>query len=204
MRRRIGWTAAALVLRAAIGSAQSANEPLPRFVADVQGVSAGLPSAAGWTPSLPPNTSVPTRGLGLQGSAHVLFGRLGAGATVLFARGETTPVSGTPAVKTSVRALAPHVSLNFGHRLGWSYVSTGYGGAQVNSESAPSGATQSASAHSGWVSALNFGGGARWFLREHFGVGFDLRWHRLSSREVEGGTAPSQTMFVLGVGVSVQ
>jgi hypothetical protein len=94
--------------------------------------------------------------------------------------------------------------VNFGHRLGWSYVSAGYGAAQVDSDAAAIGDSPPANANSGWVPSVNFGGGARWFIREHFGLGFDARWHRLPAREVPGGTAHSQLLFVLGVGLTFQ
>jgi hypothetical protein len=142
--------------------------------------------------------------LGVQGGAHVYFGRWGVGSTFLYAKGETTPFEGTPVVATAVRAMTPQFSMNFGHRMGWSYVSTGYGMAQITSEAAAIGTVPASTTDSGWTPAVSFGGGARWFLRERLGVGFDLRWHRLPAREVAGGSAPSQMLFVLGVGVSFQ
>jgi hypothetical protein len=44
------------------------------------------------------------------------------------------------------------------------------------------------------MSGFNLGGGARWFVSDHFAVGFDIRWHHLS------GTA----LFSAGAGVSVR
>ena len=62
-----------------------------------------------------------------------------------------------------------------------------------------------ATADSGWMGALNFGGGARWFISEHVGFGFDVRWHRLGGRDASGTSVavPGTTLFHVGVGVSV-
>jgi hypothetical protein len=134
----------------------------------------------------------------------VYFGRLGIGASFLISEGRTTPLAGTPEVTTRVQAFAPQVSLNFGRRLGWSYLSAGYGAVKVESGAAALGTLPAASVNSGWAPAFNFGGGARWFMREHLGAGFDLRWHRLGSREIEGLIAPAATIFVLGAGITIQ
>jgi hypothetical protein len=153
---------------------------------------------------VPADTTVPSRGLGLQGSGTVYIGRLGLGASLLFGEGRTTPLAGTPEVRTRIQAFAPQVSVNFGRRMGWSYLSLGYGAAKVESHAAAIGTLPAASVESGWVPALNYGGGARWFIRERFGAGFDLRWHRLSSREIEDIQAPTTTIFVLGAGITIQ
>jgi opacity protein-like surface antigen len=123
------------------------------------------------------------------------------------ARGATTAiVAGTPDVTARATTLAPQLSINFGHRLGWSYLSAGYGGAKVRSEAVAVGTRPAALADSGWMGAINFGGGARWFLTEHLGVGFEARWHRLSAREATGTTlsAPRATLFHLAVGLSLK
>lgn len=205
MQRWAVWVLGALFLiRAAPSTAQPSDESLPRFAADLHAVSAGLPAAAGWTPPIPAETTVPSRSLGMQGAGTVYFGRLGVGAALLVSQGKTTPVTATPEVRTRVSLFAPQVSLNFGRRFGWSYLSAGYGAAKVESDAAALGTLPAASVNSGWAPAFSFGGGARWFIRDHFGAGFDLRWHRLSSREIEGVTAPSTTLFVLGAGITIQ
>ena len=171
------------------------REPIAPFVADVHVTSSGLPVAEGWTPLVPTNTVLPSRGLGLEIGAHVNVLRarsfaLGVGATWMTARGSSAPPDpeeGTtnpatvPDVTTRVTSLAPQLSLNFGHSLGWSYLSAGLGRARVKSEAAlPSGTTTFTPRDSDWVKTLNFGGGARWFINDHVGIGFDVRWHKLS------------------------
>ncbi|HUE89501.1 MAG TPA: hypothetical protein VMO26_25775, partial [Vicinamibacterales bacterium] len=172
------------------------KEPIGPFVADVRLVSSGLPAGPGWTPLLPANTVVPSRGLGLEVGAHVNVVRrrsmaLGVGATWLVARGATSPPEpdGTtpaapptvPRVNTRMTAFAPQLSLNFGHSLGWSYLSAGLGRVRVESDATLAGATTIFTPRdSDWVKTLNFGGGARWFVTDRLGVGFDVRWHKVS------------------------
>ena len=200
-----------LLVCAPLASAQT-SEPVGPFVVDIRGLMSGLPTTEGWTPVLPAGTDVPSRGFGLEGGAHLYFAKwgpatLGAGASFSMARGTATAVTvGTPDVKTRATTLAPQLSFNFGHQLGWSYLSAGYGGAQVTSESSAIATTPAAMAESGWVGAVNIGGGARWFITEHLGVGFDARWHRLSSRDATATSlaAPRTTLFHLAVGFSLQ
>jgi hypothetical protein len=68
------------------------------------------------------------------------------------------------------------------------------------------GETTAGLAESGWVGAINFGGGARWFVTEHLGVGLDLRWHKLGSFEpaAGGATVPGTTLFQFGVGLTIR
>ncbi len=201
----------ALVVCAAPAAAQS-REPIGPFVIDLRGVSGGLPSAEGWTPIVPDGTVVPSRGLGFEGGAHIYLGMgravtFGFGASYSLTKGKSSPASEeAPVVTTTASTLAPQVSFNFGHRLGYSYLSVGYGGASITSESAALDALPAAREESGWTGALNFGGGARWFLTDHVGIGFDARWHRLSARDATATTlpAPGSTFVNLAVGISIR
>lgn len=204
-----------VVLGGSVDALAQAQDPVGPFVIDLRGLTIGLPTAAGWTPPVPAGGLVPSRGFGLEGGGHVYAGRLGparlgVGATLGLSRGTASPEapdSTAPGVVTRTATLAPQLSLNFGHRLGWSYLSAGYGGARITSRTdAPAaGAPAVAETSSGWVGAVNIGGGARWFLTEHLGVGFDLRWHRLSAPTPTGTAAPPRaTLFQLAVGVSIQ
>lgn len=203
-----------LILLAVCATSAAAQPPDPvgPFVVDARGIMNGLPTTAGWTPTLPTDSVVPSRGFGLEGGGHVHLTKLGAatvgvGATYAWARGTAAPLVDTaPEVQTRVTMLTPQLSFNFGHRLGWSYLSAGYGAVKVVSESAAITGVPAATADSGWSGAINFGGGARWFITDHLGVGFDARWHRLGSREATATTpaAARATMFRLAVGISVQ
>ena len=195
------------------------KERIGFFVADARLASSGLPSEAGWTPTVPSGTLAPTRGLGFEVGAHVNVLRfraiaIGVGATWLRARATASPPEPTgtppppvtiPDVTTRVTSFAPQVSLNFGHSLGWSYVSAGLGRTKSESEATLTGATF-APRHSDWVKTLNYGGGARWFVNDHLGVGFDVRWHKVSlvpASSTHPG-APRASLFVAGAGVVVK
>jgi hypothetical protein len=197
-----------------LGAAQAlaqAPEPVGPYVIDFRGVMAGLPTQAGWVPVLATDSVVPSRGFGLEGGGHVFPVRLGParigfGAALTVARGTASAAAeGTPDVVTKSTTLAPQLSFNFGHRLGWSYLSAGYGAAKIVSEASNVGSQPGATADSGWGGALNVGGGARWFVTERVGVGFEARWHLLSSRTGSASSvaAPRATLFHLAVGLSI-
>ena len=137
---------------------------------------------------------LPARGLG--GVAALTFypvrGKsmaLGIGGEGLLARGhgdlaDDEDVSGgtsqggtsilSDPIDQRLRGLAVAVSLNFGHRDGWSYVSAGLGPmtfATYRGGTAPP--------ESPLVSnTLNFGGGARWFMKRHVAFCFDVRFYQ--------------------------
>lgn len=206
---------AAVLVAAADTSFAQAREPIGRFVLDLRAASAGLPAIEGWTPTVPENTQVPARALGFEAGAHVYFLRLpgitfGVGATYLTAKGTSSPPelpAGTPQtipeVSTRLRSLAPQLSMNFGHSLGWSYLSVGLGRTRVESEASSVEGITFTPRDSDWVRTLNYGGGARWFINDHVGVGFDLRWHTLTvvpSTSTHPG-APRATLFAVGAGL---
>jgi hypothetical protein len=217
---RVGMLAVSLVVGAAsVGSAQP-KEPLPRAVADIRAASAGLPTGLGWTPPVPEGTLIPGRGLGLEVGGHVYvatlpFGAIGVGASFLVARGSAAPeeatssttVTALPEVRTSMRSLVPQVSLNFGHRLGWSYISGGLGGTRVTSEVAePLGGASPLPVESPWVRTLNYGGGARWFINDHLAFTVDLRWFKVSAVDATStqGALPKQSLITASAGISLK
>jgi hypothetical protein len=193
-----GWPGAA--------TAQS-RDPVGGYVGDLHVLTVSLPSSAGWTPtSLPATSLVPGRGFGGEVAAHVVFGpgrhrRLGLGASGLVGQGRATGTDGAPTVTTQVRFVAPHVSANFGHRLGWSYLSGGAGLAVVSSQAA-GGAPDPA----GWDMVFHYGGGARWFVTERIAVSFDLRFWALTPRPAVGDRpgAPATTRIAFGAGLSLR
>jgi hypothetical protein len=112
-------------------------------------------------------------------------GRLGIGADLTFARGTSVDV------QTTLVSVDPQLSFNFGTSDGWSYLSAGVG--RVHIESEPVGLSES-------VQAFNWGGGARWFLNQHFGIGFDIRIRMLSA----GDFVPKGTSVAGTVGLSLK
>ncbi len=211
---------AAAVLAAAGTCAAQPKEPIGRFVADVRVASTGMPGAAGWTPVVPEGTEVPTRAIGIEAGAHVYVLRfrriaLGVGGTFLAARRTTAPPAADgnappppaaiPEVSTRLTSMTPQLSLNFGHSLGWSYLSAGLGRTKVESDAAltGSGAVTFTPRQSDWTKTLNYGGGARWFINRHVGVGFDVRWHKVSliPPSARHPGAPRASLLTAGAGI---
>lgn len=198
------WGLAALALLAPDVAGAQAREPLRGVVGDVRLVSATLPSGGGWTPSLPADALVPGRGFGAEAGAHLLVGpgryrRLGLGVTGLLSQGRATGLDPAPTVTTRFLTAAPHVSMNFGHAQGWSYLSLGAGLARATTEygGGPSDPAR-------WDTVIHYGGGARWFLTRRVAVSLDLRFWALTPRAATDTrpSSPATTRIALGAGVA--
>ena len=212
---------AVAVLAIADSSLAQPKEPIGRFVVDLRGASVGLPTVVGWVPAVPEGTEVPARSLGIEVGAHIYFPPLGpitfgVGATYLKAQktsvppevgeGPTPAPPGTiPEVTTRLAGFAPQVSMNFGHANGWSYISFGLGRTNVESEAVlvPASGTTFPSLESGWTKTLNYGGGARWFINDHIGVGVDVRWHKLSAVPASATHPGAQRWTLISAGAGV-
>ena len=187
--RLAAWLGLAGVLLGPRVEAQGLTPGKPGpFVIDVRGVTSGIPASPGLYPDLGDQYVVPARGFGFDVGAHVyLFSlgpaRLGIGANYIEVRGTATDADAT------LETIAPQLSFNFGTSDGWSYLSVGAGTARVN-------AVASASS-----SAINAGGGARWFLKRHLAVGFDVRFHMIAA---DGDTMGKSTQVSASVGLSLK
>ena len=208
--------AIAVLLPAASSAQVSAPGP---YVVDLRGTMSGAPGSASFYPPVTTAIRVPQRAFGFGAGAHVYafrigVARLGFGVDWMRARGtattavSATTVSTTAAASTdtfhaamTVTTIAPQLSFNFGSREGWSYLSGGYGTATTHAEvNVPESLGVEGGSRNRRTSTLNIGGGARWFLREHFAVGFDVRFHRLLATD----TAPRTQIVGLSVGLSVR
>ncbi|HEX6324167.1 MAG TPA: hypothetical protein VFZ36_10620 [Vicinamibacterales bacterium] len=191
------------------------NRPVSGFVVDARGVLAKFgqrpltATALGVTAA-----DLPGPGLGGSVGAHVYLLRLGrvavgAGGEVLLARRSRQPIdtAGEPAgpsLQTRLFSIAPQVSLNFGNRNGWSYVSAGMGSATFETWSEPDAMPDRR------VRAINYGGGARWFRSPHLAFTVDLRFYAISpGLAIETGAdlvaeRPRQRLMVISAGVSVR
>jgi hypothetical protein len=207
-----------LVLGTVSPAAAQQVEPIGMFVADVRGTLArfkqdgAIASFVGVTPE-----DLPTRGLGLALGAHLYplrKGRvtLGIGGEILWARDSRTgeapdppavppavPVPPPPTVTTRLSSIAPHLSLNFGHGEGWSYVSGGIGLATLSAERDDVPAADADSTR-----MTHYGGGARWFTSPHLAFTFDVRFYAINGRPAAGTTPefPKSRMMVISVGAS--
>jgi len=212
-----------LILLVARPVRAQAPERLPWFTIDAHAATVGLPQAEGWVPDVSADTELPGRTWGLSTGATVYPFRLGlitfgAGASVIVGKGSgqsLTITSGsgasattrtTPVVHTGITSLVPQLSINFGRKLGWSYLSAGLGVSKVTSRADAVGSTPAIEVPAAWNSAINFGGGARWFMKPHLGAGFDVRFVKLGSRAATA-TLPSAKrtqLWNISVGISIQ
>jgi hypothetical protein len=198
-------------------------ERLPWFTIDAHAATVGLPQAEGWVPAVSADTDLPGRNWGVSTGATVYPFRLGlitfgAGASVIIGKGTgesltITEGSGsnattrtTPVVHTGITNIAPQVSINFGRKLGWSYLSAGLGVSKVTSRADAVGSTPAVEVPEAWNSAINFGGGARWFMKPRLGAGFDVRFIKLGSRSTtETLPAARRTqLWNISAGISIQ
>lgn len=194
-------------------AAAQPSAPIGPFVVDVR---AGLPwfhDDAAIASAIGVGTGdLPGRGLSLGVGAHWYAIRkkvaLGLGAELIVGgatmsreadEDEPTTIPG-PTVNARLRAFTPQMSLNFGGRRGWSYLTAGlgWGGLTTEREDAPVAAAESN------PRVVNYGGGARWFAREHVAFTADLRFYNIAAQEATVGRPayPGVTMMVFSAGVA--
>lgn len=186
-------------------------QPIGRYVADARITLArfkedpGIAAALGVQPE-----NLPTRGLGIVVGAHLypLRGKrvaLGVGAEYLAARdrrslptAEDAEEEG-PTVETHFSSFAPQLSLNFGKRDGWSYISGGIGSASFTPERVDEPLGDGSRSRT-----INYGGGARWFTNKHLAVSVDLRFYSVAAQPgtVTRPAFPQIRMMVISGGIA--
>jgi len=157
---------------------------------------------------------LPGRGLGLVVGAYFypVRGRsvaLGIGGEYLLrARGSST-IEPTiedgpdgPTIVTRMTSLSPQVSLNFGRKNGYSYLTGGLGFGSFTTELDDSPVEDAETR----PRVLNYGGGARWFTRKRLAFSLDLRFYKMGAQEeaVERPAYPATTMMVFSAGISTR
>jgi hypothetical protein len=226
--RRVALASVVWLGLCASASAQDAGAGRPGpYVVDVRGATMGLPRDAAFYPELPESTAVPSRGFGFDAGVHLyLFqlgpARLGIGGMFLRARGTASPgeidederpasgVALNPDVAALLTVYGPQLSLNFGSRAGWSYLSAGVGRAELTTrttafadEDDEDEVTPAQLVDTGPRSAINIGGGARWFAKPRLAFTFDVRFHVVSSGGGDRPT-PGKTLLSASAGLSVR
>ena len=219
-----------LVCAASASAQDPAIEPIPvpkmtPFVVDVRGTFARLKQDETVAAALGVSTTdLPARGLGLIVGANVYPLRtkkfaLGIGGEYLRVRGSHTVMTDSgdpdvediegPTLKTKWDDLSPQVSLNFGGRDGWSYLTVGMGRATFTMERfEPDQAEPPSSPEEDRekVRVLNYGGGARWFMKKHLAFTLDLRFYSVDAQEATAThvATPKMRMMVFSGGISVR
>jgi hypothetical protein len=198
-----------------LAAAQEPPPPLPRVVLDVRGSTLNFsaePQLADSRGLL--DSELPGRGIGGDVALHFYLFKLkavtfGLGGQVTLARAATSAsvdTTGTTVVRgvterfTSATA---QLSFNFGSGNGWSYISGGIGPAQRTL--IPAGAGVSA-VDAERLLSLNYGAGARWFIKRHVAFTFDMRWHQVNLGTASDGfvVSPRSTLLIMSGGVSLK
>ena len=190
-------------------------KPMTVFVVDVRGAMAALKQDASMASALAvPARELPSRGLGFVLGAHVYPLRrksfaIGVGAELLRVRGSNTieavsddpdAVDG-PTIKARWNHFSPQVSFNFGARDGWSYLTVGLGRSKFTTE-----LEELPQEDGDAVRTLNYGGGARWFMKKHVAFTFDIRFYSINAQEAVDGriATPKMRLRVLSAGISLR
>lgn len=213
--RRILILPLALAICTINGAAAHAQvtEPIGPFAADVRVAWARFAEDAAIASALGVSaTNLPTRGLGLVFGAHWYPLRLGGvtlglGGELLTARASRTLAPAAPGgaegptVETRLSVASPQISLNFGKKDGWSYLSGGIGWAGFTAER-----TDQPLADGSRTRTINYGGGARWFTGKHLAVSVDLRFYAIGAQPAVTGRPafPKTRRMVISGGIALR
>ena len=198
-----------LIASAAPASAQ-APQPVPVIVVDLHGLTVGFGLDPVTAPGLGITVSeLPTRGLGGRAAVNLYAIRrrgfsIGAVGEAVIARDTRTNRDSAGMVMSTVKrrfeSLSGAVSLNFGHRDGFSYVSVGIGPSLFETSVADRPSERPRQ------TILNFGGGARWFNTPRLAFSFDVRFYE--TKPVNPlPTSPGRErrrLLVLAAGISIR
>lgn len=162
---------------------------------------------------------LPGRGLGIQLGVTVypLHWRavtFGVGGELATSRSRRTPAtpktaSGTTQASTlrateeQFTSLAPQLSFNFGNGHGWSYIS---GGLARSTWSLVPADRLAFPPDAEKLKTINYGGGARWFIKPHLAFSFDVRFYAINpgAPYLDFPGSPRTTLMVIGAGVSMK
>lgn len=213
---------AVLLCAIAVGAprAASAQEPPPKigpFVLDLHGTVPRFPQDANLSDSRPAPSGaslglgdLPGSGLGVQVGLHIYLVKwrgvtFGIGGEYTSGRSSQTPLEGaTSGVATTERfhSLSPQLSFNFGNGNGWSYISGGLGQSVWFLE--PTGQPARVPDEE-YLKTLNYGGGARWFIKPHLAFSFDARFYVISpGLPYIFPATPRTTLFIIAAGISLK
>jgi hypothetical protein len=211
--RSVMATVAAVLL---VASAARAQDPPPRipFVAlDLHGTLVFFPKN---DPQLAlsrylSTEELPGTGLGAHGALTlypfkwkaVTFG-IGADVAVGRSHKSAAVVGDAPyrAVTETFAHAAPELSFNFGNGNGWSYFSGGIGPSVWSLTPDEGGVTLGANTER--LKTINYGGGARWFMKRHMAFSLDVRFYAINPSTPDPGlpAGPRTRLLVMGAGLS--
>jgi hypothetical protein len=213
--RRLACLAICITLVcAARVNAQEPPPPIPRFVVDLH---ATVPLFPNDVQQLADSRNLqlaelPGRGFGGQVGVHVYLLRwraltVGIGGEAIVARATSTPPADSSlslvAVEERLVSASPQLSFNFGTGHGWSYLSGGVGRSVWSLHET---GLVPGSADVEPLQTLNYGGGARWFIKNRLAFSLDVRIY-----QVQPGTpvmplpgSPRTQLLIVGAGISLR
>jgi hypothetical protein len=210
-----------VVLKVSAASPARAQDPPPRIPFYVIDLHATVPRFPSDDPALADSrgmllAELPGSGLGVQVGLHLYPLRwravtFGLGGELTAGRSRQTPDAGTTTTGgTLLRpseerffSISPQISFNFGTGHGWSYISGGLG--QSRWAIVPEG-QDGFPPDSEPLKTINYGGGARWFMKRHLAFSFDVRFYAISPGTDYAGFlgSPRTTLTVIGAGISLK
>lgn len=135
--------------------------------------------------------------------ADVAVGRSHQSAPTLGTDETGTPIVGRAVTETFAHA-APEISFNFGNGNGWSYFSGGIGPSVWSLTPDEGGLTLAANSER--LKTINYGGGARWFMKRHMAFSLDVRFYAINPSSPDPvqslPAGPRTRLLVMGAGVS--
>lgn len=209
---RMWATALAVLLLAAVPV--RAQEPAPRIpfvVVDLHGNALSFPDDLQLAGSRGLNqTELPGFGLGADVGVHVYPFRwravtFGVGGQLTTLRARQVPDASVAFLRPATErftSLSPQVSLNFGTGHGWSYLSGGMSQALWSIVPDDSVALP---VDDETIKTINYGGGARWFIKPHVAFSLDVRFYAINPGSPGVlASSPRTTLVVIGAGVSLK
>jgi hypothetical protein len=206
--RLIGLSAVAF-LASGPAFAQDPPPPIGPFAVDIRGSFPGAPDDAALAASRGmAEDELPGRGPGLEIGAHFYPLRwkamtIGLGGQIFLVRASSggIPSAGIRGAQSKITSLSPQLSFNFGTGHGWSYITGGIGPTTwslVPDGSAPLAIDDTR------LQTVNYGGGARWFVRTHVAFTVDLRFYDTAAGVPEAGfpAHPRTRLVVISAGIS--
>jgi hypothetical protein len=189
--------------------AQEPPPPIRGFVVDLHGVVPMFPGDLQTAASRGLGSdTLPGTGLGVTAGGHLYFAKLlavtfGIGGEVAVGRSHVAAAAPSPGITDTFVAVSPMLSLNFGSGNGWSYLSFGYGESRLSI--VPDGA-QPLPVDDEQQKTLNYGGGARWFIRKRLAFSLDVRLYEIAAGTPESGNpgTPHTKLLLIGAGISVR
>jgi hypothetical protein len=194
--------------------AQEAPPRIPLFVIDFHAIVPRFPSddaQLAQSRGISNLAELPGSGLGLQAGLHLYPLRVrgvtfGVGGEVATSRAKQTPPKDSESLRPTeerFRSFAPQVSFNFGNGHGWSYLSGGLG---LSNWALKVQGQEDSAADTEPLKTINYGGGARWFIKPHVAFSFDVRFYAINPGSPDGNLpgSPRTTLLVIGAGVSVK